>query len=93
MLNDATGRKKKASLGLIFVTMPMMDVIGITLIDPIAPYLVQEYSNAAWMVTILTLLYAGGQFNLLLFRHPHGLESRDGNFEDLFIRFTCGQGL
>ncbi|MFH1524219.1 MAG: MFS transporter [Chloroflexota bacterium] len=51
----------KRSLGLIFFIM-LMDVIGITLLTPVAPYLVQEYSSQALMVTMITVLYAGGQF-------------------------------
>ena len=40
----------------------LMDVIGITLLSPVAPYIVQEYSHSALTVTMLTVLYAGGQF-------------------------------
>ena len=50
-----------AALSLIFVIM-LMDVIGITLLSPVAPYIVQKYSHSALMVTMLTVLYAGGQF-------------------------------
>ena len=51
----------RASLSLIFVIM-LMDVIGITLLSPVAPYIVQKYSRSALMVTMITVLYAGGQF-------------------------------
>ncbi|MGB8213604.1 MAG: MFS transporter [Anaerolineales bacterium] len=61
MKNEATGRQTKAALGLIFVIM-LMDVIGITLLSPVAPYIIQKFSNQALMVTMLTVLYAGGQF-------------------------------
>lgn len=54
-------RKTRAALSLIFVIM-LMDVIGITLLSPVAPYIVQRYSHSALMVTMLTVLYAGGQF-------------------------------
>ena len=53
--------KTNAALSLIFVIM-LMDVIGITVLSPVAPYIVQKYSNTALMVTMLTVLYAGGQF-------------------------------
>jgi DHA1 family tetracycline resistance protein-like MFS transporter len=53
--------KNKGALSLIFFIM-LMDVIGITLLSPVAPYLVQEYSSQALMVTMVTVLYAGGQF-------------------------------
>jgi MFS transporter, DHA1 family, tetracycline resistance protein len=58
---ERTAKKSKAALALIFVIM-LMDVIGITLLAPIAPYIVQKFSNQALMVTMLTVLYAGGQF-------------------------------
>ena len=61
MQNQVTGRKTKAALSLIFVIM-LMDVIGITLLSPVAAYIVQKYSHAALMVSMLTVLYAGGQF-------------------------------
>ncbi len=51
----------KRALGLIFFIM-LMDVIGITLLSPVAPYLVRIYSDEAMMVTLITVLYAGGQF-------------------------------
>ena len=53
--------KTRGALALIFFIM-LMDVIGITLLSPVAPYLVQEYSSQALMVTLVTVLYAGGQF-------------------------------
>jgi len=57
---QATASNKR-SLGLIFFIM-LMDVVGITLLSPVAPYLVRRYSNEALMVTMITVLYAGGQF-------------------------------
>jgi DHA1 family tetracycline resistance protein-like MFS transporter len=51
----------KYALHLIFFIM-LMDVIGLGLIWPVAPYIVGEYSSQALMVTMLTVLYAGGQF-------------------------------
>src|SRR5512137_683987 len=61
MQNNDTPRKPRAALSLIFAIM-LMDVIGITLLSPVAPYIVQKYSRSALMVTMLTVLYAGGQF-------------------------------
>jgi MFS transporter, DHA1 family, tetracycline resistance protein len=57
---QATASKKR-SLGLIFFIM-LMDVVGITLLSPVAPYIVRRYSDEALMVTMITVLYAGGQF-------------------------------
>jgi DHA1 family tetracycline resistance protein-like MFS transporter len=59
--SEEKGKKTKAALSLIFVIM-LMDVIGITLLSPVAPYIVQKYSSEALMVSMLTVLYAGGQF-------------------------------
>jgi len=61
MQNKYAGKQSKATLGLIFVIM-LMDVIGITLLSPVAPNIVQKFSREALMVTMLTVLYAGGQF-------------------------------
>lgn len=51
----------KRSLRLIFFIM-LMDVVGMSIIFPIAPYIVQRYSDDALMVTMLTVIYAGAQF-------------------------------
>jgi MFS transporter, DHA1 family, tetracycline resistance protein len=59
--NTTTIQKPKAALGLIFVIM-LMDVVGIMLLSPVAAYIVQKYSPSALMVSMLTVLYAGGQF-------------------------------
>jgi multidrug resistance protein len=48
-------------LGLIFVIM-LMDIVGLTILFPVAPYIVQRYSDEALMVTLLSVIYAGGQF-------------------------------
>jgi DHA1 family tetracycline resistance protein-like MFS transporter len=61
MQNKGTGKRTNAALGLIFVIM-LMDVTGITLLSPVAPYIIQKFSSKALMVTMLTVLYAGGQF-------------------------------
>jgi multidrug resistance protein len=39
-----------------------MDVIGMSILFPVAPYIVQRYSADALMVTMLTVIYAGAQF-------------------------------
>lgn len=51
----------KGSLRLIFIVM-LMDIIGITLLAPVAPKLVLRYSDSAVMVTMVTVIYAAGQF-------------------------------
>jgi multidrug resistance protein len=51
----------KRVLRLIFFIM-LMDIVGMSIIFPVAPYIVQRYSNDALMVTLLTVIYAGAQF-------------------------------
>ena len=51
----------KHALTLIFFIM-LMDIVGMTIIFPVAPYIVQRYSTDALMVTLLAVIYAGGQF-------------------------------
>jgi MFS family permease len=55
------GDAKKRALGLIFFIM-LMDIIGLTILFPVAPFIVGRYSGAALMVTMLTVIYAGAQF-------------------------------
>ncbi|MFZ0545688.1 MAG: MFS transporter [Candidatus Promineifilaceae bacterium] len=57
-INEQT---KKRPLRLIFFVM-LMDVIGLSLLFPVAPYIVQQFSSDALMVSMLTVIYAGGQF-------------------------------
>src|SRR5512139_2159980 len=52
---------KKRALRIIFLIM-LMDVVGMSIMFPVAPYLVQRYSDEALMVTMLTVIYAGAQF-------------------------------
>jgi len=49
------------ALAVIFLIM-LMDVVGISILYPVAPYLVKRYSNEALMVTMLTVIYAAAQF-------------------------------
>lgn len=53
--------RKKGALGLIFLIM-LMDIIGLTVLSPVAPYIVRRYSNEALMVSMITVIYAAGQF-------------------------------
>jgi DHA1 family tetracycline resistance protein-like MFS transporter len=55
------GHNLKGSLGIIFLIL-LMDVIGISILYPVAPYLVKQYSDQALMVTMLTVIYAVAQF-------------------------------
>ncbi len=49
------------ALALIFSIL-LMDVIGFTLLSPVAPYLVARYDNSALAVTLITVSYAVAQF-------------------------------
>ena len=61
MQAEETPSKTKRALSLIFFIM-LMDVIGITILAPVAPYIIRRFSDQALMVTMVTVLYAGGQF-------------------------------
>jgi MFS transporter, DHA1 family, tetracycline resistance protein len=52
---------KKRALRIIFLIM-LMDVVGMSIMFPVAPYIVQRYSSEALMVTMMTVIYAGAQF-------------------------------
>ncbi len=53
--------RKTFALGLIFVIM-LMDIVGLLILAPVAPFIVQRYSDAALAVTMITVVYAAGQF-------------------------------
>ncbi len=55
---QATTRR---ALSLIFFIM-LMDIVGLTILMPVAPYIVHRYSGDALMVTMLTVIYAAAQF-------------------------------
>lgn len=59
--NIGEAARGKGALGLIFFIM-LMDIIGLTFLWPIAPFIVRRYSNEALMVTMITIIYAAGQF-------------------------------
>src|SRR5215207_1393798 len=48
-------------LRIVFFIM-LMDIVGMSIIFPVAPYIVQRYSGDALMVTMLTVIYAAAQF-------------------------------
>src|SRR5512143_2039217 len=48
-------------LALIFMIM-LMDIVGIMVLAPVAPYIIRRYNDQALMVTMVTILYAAGQF-------------------------------
>ena len=55
------GGAKKRALGLIFFIM-LMDIVGLSILFPVAPFIVGRYSADAINVTLLTVIYAAAQF-------------------------------
>src|SRR5688500_13661057 len=51
----------KAALRLVFFIL-LLDVIGISILFPVAPYIVRRYSSDALMLTVLTAIYSVAQF-------------------------------
>jgi DHA1 family tetracycline resistance protein-like MFS transporter len=51
----------RLSLALIFFIM-LLDIVGLTILGPVAPYIVRQYSSEALMVTLITVIYAAAQF-------------------------------
>ncbi len=54
-------QKTRYSLSLIFFIM-LLDVMGITMLSPVAPQIVLRFSSEAVLVTMITVVYACGQF-------------------------------
>ncbi len=53
--------RKTLALAMIFAIM-LMDIIGLLILAPVAPFIVGRYSSQALAVTMITVIYAGGQF-------------------------------
>jgi DHA1 family tetracycline resistance protein-like MFS transporter len=51
----------KRSLNVIFIIM-LMDIIGLSILGPVAPFIVKRYSDSALIVTLLTVIYAAAMF-------------------------------
>ena len=56
-----TPQARKRALGLIFFIM-LIDIVGLSILLPVAPYIVRRYSGDALMVTMLSVIYAGALF-------------------------------
>jgi MFS transporter, DHA1 family, tetracycline resistance protein len=61
ILRDLSSPARKRAFGLVFFIM-LMDIIGLSILSPIAPFIVHRYSSDALMVTLLTAIYAAAQF-------------------------------
>jgi multidrug resistance protein len=57
----STQTATRRALGTIFFIM-LMDIVGLTILFPVAPYIVRRYSDDALMVTLLSVIYAAAQF-------------------------------
>jgi len=60
-MKNETSKTNSRALGLIFFIM-LMDIVGLSILGPVAPYIVKRYSNNALMITMLTVIYAGAMF-------------------------------
>ena len=56
-----TPQAQKRALGVIFLIM-LMDIVGLSILIPVAPYIVRRYSGDALMVTMLSVIYATALF-------------------------------
>ena len=60
-MNNNSTKTNKQALNVIFFIM-LMDIIGLSILGPVAPYIVKRYSDNALTVTMLTVIYAGAMF-------------------------------
>jgi multidrug resistance protein len=56
-----SNKTKGRALGTVFFIM-LMDIAGLSILAPVAPYVVKQFSSDALMVTMLTVVYAAAQF-------------------------------
>jgi MFS transporter, DHA1 family, tetracycline resistance protein len=54
-------RPAKSALYVTFAIM-LIDIVGLSILFPISPYIVQQYSSKALMVTLMSVSYAVAQF-------------------------------
>lgn len=57
----AASPSPRRALALVF-TILLLDVVGLTILFPVGAFLVRRYSGEAFMVTLLSALYAAAQF-------------------------------
>jgi len=53
--------RQPLALGFIFAVI-LLDLVGLTLLIPVTPYIVGQYSASALVVTLMTGVYAAAQF-------------------------------
>jgi multidrug resistance protein len=59
--DSVTRRPGKSALYVTFAIM-LIDIVGLSILFPISPYIVQQYSSQALMVTLMSVSYAVAQF-------------------------------
>ncbi len=59
--NQTPTKTNARSLAVIFFIM-LMDIVGLSILGPVAPYIVKRYSSDALMVTMLSVIYAAALF-------------------------------
>lgn len=57
----ASRAPRRLQLVLIFLIL-VMDVVGLMVLSPVAPFIVKQYSDAALAVTMVTMIFAAAQF-------------------------------
>ena len=61
--NSAQPSQPRQGLKLILIFLIlMMDVVGLMILSPVAPFIVKQYSPAALAVTMVTMIFAAAQF-------------------------------
>ncbi len=61
--NSTSEASQTHRIALVFIFfVVLLDLIGMTVLAPVAAYVVREYSTEALMVSMLTVIYAAAQF-------------------------------
>jgi DHA1 family tetracycline resistance protein-like MFS transporter len=61
LISVAAERATRRALALVFCIL-LLDIVGLSLLYPVASYVVRRYNGEALTVTALTSVYAGAQF-------------------------------
>jgi MFS transporter, DHA1 family, tetracycline resistance protein len=60
-LSPPQANAPKGALGFIFMVI-LLDLIGLTILQPVQAYIVRQYDSDALTVSLLTVIYAAAQF-------------------------------
>ena len=61
-ISQAKSQPRKTFALILIFTIMLMDIVGLLILAPVAPFVVREYSDLALAVTMITVIYAAGQF-------------------------------